>query len=327
MAALAQHEICRSTDLGEFRERLCGFYYPGRVETLNGQSALDRSRLCVAQLRHLTFGYVRFGAPAVVDVGALGHSYHVNVPLSGSVASVCGQQEILATPERAAVFTPTEHTKLPNWSDDAAQFCIRIERTTLERELEALLDRPVGTIRFDLGFDLNTERAQSWLATVRLLAAEFDRPGSLLEQPTTQEYFERLVMTGLLLAQRHNYSDDLVGPHRAAPSRAVRKAMALIEANPDQPFTVADLARAAEVSARSLQMGFVHDMGMSPMSYLREIRLRRAHEDLTAGDATVTEAALRAGFTHLGRFSEFYKQRFGVCPSETLRHHNPAERR
>lgn len=35
--------------------------------------------------------------------------------------------------------------------------------------------------------------------------------------------------------------------------------------------------------------------------------------------ATVTTVALDYGFTHLGRFSEFYKATFGVPPSESLR--------
>jgi AraC-like DNA-binding protein len=319
LQALARHEICRSTDLDEFRDRLCGVYYPARVETLDRHVRLERSRLCAATLQHLTFGYVRFGALSVVDVGPLTHSYHVNVPLSGEVASVCGRQETIATPQRAAVFTPTPHTVLPRWSSDAAQFCLRIDRMTLEGELEAMLGRPVGEIRFAIAFDLETEAAQSWLATVRLLASEFDRPGSLLEQPSTQAYFERLIMTGLLLAHRHNYSEALQSPRPPAPSRAVRKALALIESQPEHPFTVGDLARAAGVSARSLQAGFMNQLEMSPMAYLREVRLRRAHAELEAGGTTVTDAALRAGFTHLSRFAELYRQRFGVCPSDDLR--------
>ena len=320
MQALARHEICRSTDLDEFRDRLCGVYYPARVETLDRRVGLERSRLCAASLQHLTFGYVRFGAPAVVDCGPLSHSYHVNVPLSGEVASVCGRQETVATPTRAAVFTPSGNTVLPRWSDDAAQFCLRIDRFMLERELEAMLDRPVGEIHFAIGFDLQSEPAQSWLATVRLLASEFDRSGSLLEQPLTQAYFERLIMTGLLVAHVHNYSELLRSPRPPAPPRAVKKALALIESQPEQPLTVTDLARAAGVSARSLQAGFMHHLDMSPMAYLREVRLRRAHAELQAGATTVTDAAYGAGFTHLSRFAELYRQRFGVCPSETLRH-------
>ena len=57
MQALARHEICRSTDLDEFRDRLCGVYYPARVETLDRCLQLERSRLCAATLQHLTFGY------------------------------------------------------------------------------------------------------------------------------------------------------------------------------------------------------------------------------------------------------------------------------
>ncbi len=60
----------------------------------------------------------------------------------------------------------------------------------------------------------------------------------------------------------------------------------------------------------------------SPVRYLREVRLREAHRELTVADpATTTVAGLatRWGFAHQGRFAAVYRQRYGVPPAQTLR--------
>ncbi|WP_431934031.1 helix-turn-helix domain-containing protein [Nonomuraea jabiensis] len=39
----------------------------------------------------------------------------------------------------------------------------------------------------------------------------------------------------------------------------------------------------------------------------------------TGSETTVTEVALRWGFTHLSRFASFYRETYGHAPSVTLR--------
>jgi transcriptional regulator GlxA family with amidase domain len=58
------------------------------------------------------------------------------------------------------------------------------------------------------------------------------------------------------------------------------------------------------------------------MTYLRHLRLARVHDHLRDADPaldTVTQAAYRYGFTHMGRFAAAYRTRYGVAPRETLR--------
>jgi hypothetical protein len=59
----------------------------------------------------------------------------------------------------------------------------------------------------------------------------------------------------------------------------------------------------------------------SPVRYLRSARYVRVREALSRAEPeqSVTEIALRWGFTHMGGFSVEYRKRFGESPSETLR--------
>jgi AraC-like DNA-binding protein len=57
------------------------------------------------------------------------------------------------------------------------------------------------------------------------------------------------------------------------------------------------------------------------MEFLVEQRLQNARKNLLEKNqkASVLDISLESGFRHLGRFSQFYKKRFGERPSETLR--------
>ena len=57
------------------------------------------------------------------------------------------------------------------------------------------------------------------------------------------------------------------------------------------------------------------------MEFLRRIRLERVRNELihATNGATVTSAAMRWGFLHLGRFAADYRARFNESPSATLR--------
>lgn len=128
-----------------------------------------------------------------------------------------------------------------------------------------------------------------------------------------------MVISSLLRAQPHDFFDELHAEHAPARSRTVKRVVDALEAAPERTWTLAQMAQVAGVSGRRLQQGFREQMGMSPTVYLRLVRLERAHRDLTGGADTVADVAFRWGFTHLGRFADAYRARFGRTPSESLR--------
>lgn len=118
-----------------------------------------------------------------------------------------------------------------------------------------------------------------------------------------------------------------VAPPRAATEmtaasrqRVVREARSYMSAHADEPITVPDLCEAIHVSRRTLQYSFQDVLDMSPVTYLRALRLNGVRRELRRGGAEpVADRAARWGFWHPSRFAADYRRMFGELPSETLR--------
>lgn len=93
-------------------------------------------------------------------------------------------------------------------------------------------------------------------------------------------------------------------------------------AQPDDSVSILEMCKKFGTSRRKLNYCFQEVLGISPLQYLRALRLNGARRDLKMHhcDAqTVQYVAFRWGFWHVGQFGVYYKAMFGECPSETLR--------
>lgn len=97
-----------------------------------------------------------------------------------------------------------------------------------------------------------------------------------------------------------------------------QRARDMIHARLDNPPTVLALCERLDVSRRTLQNCFQTVLGVSPLSYLRAVRLNAARQALKTAPS-VTAAATDLGFWHFGHFAHDYQQMFGELPSQTFR--------
>jgi AraC family ethanolamine operon transcriptional activator len=105
-------------------------------------------------------------------------------------------------------------------------------------------------------------------------------------------------------------------------SQIVKKVTVYAEENIENQLYISDLCRVANVSERTLQYIFRDIMGMTPMAYLKLLKLHRVRDDLRAGtreSTTVSNLAMKWGFWHFGDFSQTYKKCFHESPSTTLK--------
>lgn len=112
---------------------------------------------------------------------------------------------------------------------------------------------------------------------------------------------------------------------RSATTPTARRALALMVNAMDEPPSITRLALESGLSKRTLHRVVRREFGLSPMALSRRIRLLEVRADLESPKAgtTVTKAAFRWGFTHLGRFAGEYAREFGERPSETLQRSLP----
>ena len=69
---------------------------------------------------------------------------------------------------------------------------------------------------------------------------------------------------------------------------------------------------------------FIRDMGMSPIAYLTDMRIRNAKKLLCENERlhyTVAEIATASGYSDISYFSRMFKKTTGLTPSEFLRAH------
>ena len=102
---------------------------------------------------------------------------------------------------------------------------------------------------------------------------------------------------------------DEVGRDR----EAVAKAVELIEAA-EESLLLADLAAAVGYAPHHFQRLFTRDLGVSPASYARALRARRAQSHLEE-DKPVTHAIYDAGYAAPSRFYADAEARIGMTPS------------
>lgn len=256
-----------------------------------------------------------------VNGGELRPHYHVTLPAPTSSAEMDRRFSGVAAPGCFMVYRPEGEQVDPRYV--GRRVSLMIDRHAVEGALADALGRTVHSQVDVQPFLPNTVgAAPSWITMVSLLAEHMFRPGSVLHQPMVGTPFADSVVRGFLLAADHSYRAILEGEAVNAPPRAVGSAIDVIEAEPHRPWTVSALAACSYVSVRSLQQGFRAHVGTTPMAYLREVRLRRAHEDLLESDpsvATVASIALDWGFTNMGRFAAAYTARYNELPAATLR--------
>jgi len=327
---LSNHLVCATRDIFEVhrqvRRVLCGH---------NARSLTNHRPKRIAVLHHAPLSatsaiYLKYGIETKVQVEELGF-FLLEVPLSGACETVYGRDHANTQPGTLVMAGPNR-TFSSHWNDHCSKLLIKIDSLAMEKQLGVILgSSPDKALEFDLEHPIGTGPAASLWRNLRLLIGELEDPASLLNTVpgAGRETEERLLWT-LLHVLPNNYSAELAVEHPARSKTFLQRVEEYISAHCTESLTLADLAKVAGVSGRTLLAGFRHHRGISPMRLLKTSRLDRARAGLLAADpgsVSVTTVALECGFQHLGRFSVEYKRRFGESPSATLQHRSTASRR
>jgi AraC-like DNA-binding protein len=265
-------------------------------------------------------GYIQYGSAVTVRATPARDDYWIQLPVRGCIEITTGHASLACNARQAAVCAPMQAHALRSEAG-SARFNVSLTQGALIRQLTTLLgDIPRQVISFHPMVDLSTGYGRSLARLLHFAASELECEDSMLWQPSAMSRIEELLITGLLLSQPHNYSEALRRLDRPVAPRDVKRAIEYIYAHLGEGITLSDVIEQSRVPGRTLFKHFRDFTGVSPMRYLSNARFDQVHEALRNAQPgeTVSQIAMHCGFSHMGRFSAEYRQRFAETPSSTL---------
>jgi len=303
MHMLARHQLpmrssCEAAETGRHLSRFLAS--SNRVMPLDG--AGRAAQVGGIRIGAFSIAVIAFGAAASLEARSQG-DYGI------MVACLEGSCEVEANGRSVSLRANQGHLARPlgmlraRFSRDCVRLVVRIEPSLLDRH----------GLSEDASFDLTQPALGPWFDFLRLLLSSPTWIASIAQDPCVREHVEALLAT---LFQRTFLPAIREWQQRPSSTPLVRRAEEFIRQNLARDLTVEDIAEAARVSARTLQAGFKRHHGISPMRFMRDLRLNVAHAQILAG-SSVTAAAADCGIPHVGRFAQYYRSRFGHLPHMT----------
>jgi AraC-like DNA-binding protein len=244
-------------------------------------------------------------------------------PFRGALDIIQGPYRARVEPGQIAVMTPMGRATRKRWEGPSELLCIRIDRPTMMKMLAdeyGLISE--SFLEFEPQIVVDLDRVPTLWNYIRTLWSDLNQERPCVGDSITARSCERTLLLLTVQSFPNNLSTQLERMHGPASPYYVRRVEQYIRANAAQEITIAEMTEIAGVSARSLYYGFQRYLGMSPMKYLKRVRLdgaRASLRDARRAHETVTRIALGAGYANLNRFCRDYRARFGETPSTTMR--------
>lgn len=147
-------------------------------------------------------------------------------------------------------------------------------------------------------------------AAVRLLSCLGSEADSRVLAPQIRREILYRVLTGPqgALLRGVGYHDTRLGQ--------IARALSVIHSQYERPIEIGELAQEALMGESTFYEAFRSVTSLSPLQYLKEIRLTRARQILLWEGTSAKRAAHRVGYASASHFSREFKRRFGRPPVE-----------
>jgi AraC-like DNA-binding protein len=260
----------------------------------------------------------RLSAPTTIHKAAT-FGVTLAVILQGRKQVWIGDHELTVDPRNLLVITrEIAHSSVavsgsPDHPFVALSFCFSAERVA--RALLAVTEAGGLETR-------NVETVPAFvLACDEPIAGALERLLCTLDDPLERKLLAPLVQDEILFRLLRSDAAAAVrsGVGQAADAGRILESMQFIRDHHTERLTVEALARKAAMSASHFAHRFSAVARITPMRYLREVRLERARTLLLAPGARAGDVALDVGFESSAHFAREFKRRYGLPPSRYRR--------
>jgi AraC-like DNA-binding protein len=283
------------------------------------------TELFKASIHQLQIFMLKYGAELVIKPKPFDGFLLVHMTLSGTAEIESDGERICIPAGRSAVVAPKRTIRMW-WQSGSEQLILKVPISLFH---DIGLDDEFSLHSIPSLYLLPDNMTSHWEILMQSLLQSLDLSVNDNKHTAWIDYYERgaaqflwshlssVAMTHTPPATRlaQEYGDSLCGTGNATRLDMLEK---YIQARLCAPVSLSDLATATGVSVRSLNTLCHQHYGAAPMDVLRNIRLDAAREQLqTSDNNNITDVAFAFGFAHLGRFSAYYKNRFGELPKQT----------
>lgn len=314
---LQAHPLLRTENLCEARAVVGRAFCNHRLNVCHTDTRLAVRHNHVSG-QNISLNTLQYGAEVEIDPGYLGSFYLLQIPLRGRALITHRGEEVSASMKMATILNPDRGSRMI-WSEDCDKLLLQIDQTYLEGVAEELLGGPLpGPVRFEPAVDLGGPQGRALRASVVVAAKRVECEGLWHDGTGLREsWIERELAVRLLTLQQSNISHALWRSERPLLSRDLHRAVDYMHAHYAGALRLDEVAAHCGITPRALQIGFRKAFDLSPMQYLQKVRLDAAHYRLNRrqNHERVTDVAISCGFSHLGRFAQHYRARFGRYPS------------
>lgn len=104
-----------------------------------------------------------------------------------------------------------------------------------------------------------------------------------------------------------------------SPSQQIAKVLTWLKLHYTESISMDDLALKAHMSASTFRQHFRAVTGMSPLQYLKNLRLQDARQWMLNEDMDASSAAVRVGYESASQFNREYTRLFGAPPLRDIK--------
>ncbi len=181
------------------------------------------------------------------------------------------------------------------------------------------IDLPLGQNACVRAVDCDKKKKFKQLIQQIMMTIKLDEQDIYLKEK--RENIKDTLLTALADLLRDNSDQTKVKNTQKAYQRTVSKARDYIVTHRSKSTSVTELCDYLYTSRRTLQNSFQRILNISPVHYIKAIRLNAVHRELLSHHSvydTIQDAAASWGFNHMSQFAADYQQFFGELPSRTI---------
>ena len=218
--------------------------------------------------------------------------------LKGSTL-LCSLGKTIEAPQGSLIYIPDGVRYRSMWTGnpEIEQYCIHMSPNKLSRDTSGLY-YPIQVVK-----ELSTPRTGQIFEEIYRLFSTGDRIDRLEALALYFQFYAE--------AAKHMEQQPQVGYNAI-----VADAIAYIDENYMNAFSIQDLADRCHVSASHVYHLFKKTLGMTPTQYINEIRIEKAASKIRHSDIKLDEIACITGFSSTSYFREVFKAHTGITPAQ-----------